>query len=227
MNWKTPSLHFSDLILDSNEIYLNLGFSGTAPDAHFVEMTDQIIQEIREFCKPQAGYCIYPCEMPDDKYLVVDNQNIKVGQVITKYLKGCSHVAAFVVTAGIEFDEYCNRFKTNGDILNEFIAYSIGTEIAEAAVRFVTEKIASEAAIMQMHYTHAYCPGYCSWHVREQENLFKLFPENPCGVMLTDSHLMFPEKTVSGIIGLGMHATQSAHACDICGMVQCFKRKVS
>jgi len=227
MNWKTPSLHFSDLILDSNEIYLNLGFSGTAPDAHFVEMTDQIIQEIREFCKPQAGYCIYPCEMPDDKYLVVDNQNIKVGQVITKYLKGCSHIAAFVVTAGIEFDEYCNRFKANGDILNEFITYSIGTEIAEAAVRFVTEKIASEAAIMQMHYTHAYCPGYCSWHVREQENLFKLFPEKPCGVMLTESHLMFPEKTVSGIIGLGMHATQSAHACDICGMVQCFKRKVS
>lgn len=227
MNWKTPSLHFSDLILDSNEIYLNLGFSGTAPDAHFVEMTDQILHEIREFCKPQAGYCILPCEMPDDKYLVADNQSIKVGQVITKYLKGCSHIAAFVVTAGTEFDSYCNRFKEAGDIVNEFIAYSVGTEIAEAAVCFVSEKIASEAAIMQMHYTHAYCPGYCSWHVREQENLFKLFPEKPCGVTLTESNLMFPEKTVSGIIGLGMDATQSAHACDICGMVQCFKRKVS
>ena len=125
----------------------------------------------------------------------------------------------------MEFDDYCNRLKAEGDIVSEFIAYSIGTEIAEAAVRFVSEKISVEATSMKMGYTHSYSPGYCSWHVREQENLFRVMPEKPCGITLNESNLMFPEKSVSGIIGLGTNVQLTAHSCEICGMITCYKRK--
>ncbi len=224
-NWITYTLKLSDLDLDLNEIYLNLGYKGTVPDAHFVEMVQQLLLEISEFCKPTIGYCINEGTMPDAKFLAINNQLIKVGQIITKYMHNCSHFAAFVVTAGMEFDEYCNHLKADGDIVSEFIAYSIGTEIAEAAVRYVSEKVAAEAIAMNMGYTHSYSPGYCSWHVREQENLFKIMPEKPCGITLNESNLMFPEKSVSGIIGLGTNVKPKTHSCEICGMVTCFKRK--
>jgi hypothetical protein len=225
MKWNTYIIELSNLELDTNEIYLNLGYGGAEPDAHFVEFVQQMLLDISGFCKPTVGYCINKGTMPDTKFLVINNQPIKVGQIITKYLNDCSHFAAFVVTAGLEFDDYCNRLKAEGDIVSEFIAYSIGTEIAEAAVRFVSSKIAHDAAAMNMGYTHSYSPGYCSWHVREQENLFKLFPEKPCGITLNESNLMFPEKSVSGIIGLGANVQLTAHSCDICGMVTCYKRK--
>jgi len=225
-NWISQNIQLSDLELDINEIYLNLGYGGSVPDAHFVEMVQAMIQDISEFCKPQIGYCINEISMPDNKFLEINQHFIKVGQVITKYLQGCTHVAAFVVTAGMEFDDYCNRLKTDGDIVSEFIAYSIGTEIAEAAVRFVSAKIAVVASALNMGYTHSYSPGYCSWHVREQENLFKIMPEKPCGITLNESNLMFPEKSVSGIIGLGANVQPTAHSCEICGMVTCFKRKM-
>jgi len=226
-NWIEYTIKLTDLELDKNEIYLNLGYKGTEPDADFVEMVQLMIQNISEFCKPIIGYCIYIGSKPDNKYLVINNQPIKVGQIITKYLNECSYFAAFVVTAGMDFDEYCNRLKAEGDIVSEFIAYSIGTEIAEAAVRYVSDKITAEATALNMGYTYTYSPGYCSWHVREQENLFKILPANPCGVTLNESNLMFPEKTVSGIMGLGANVKPIAHSCDICGMVSCFKRKTS
>ena len=224
-NWIEYTIKLTDLELDLNEIYLNLGYGGAEPDAHFVEMVQLMIQDISEFCNPQVGFGIYTGTIPENKYLLINKQLIKVGQIITKYLQGCIHYAAFVVTAGMEFDAYCTRLKAEGDIVSEFIAYSIGTEIAEAAVRYVSEKITAEAIAMNMGYTHSYSPGYCSWHVREQENLFKIMHENPCGVRLNESNLMFPEKSVSGIIGLGVNVEPKAHSCDICGMVTCFKRK--
>jgi len=224
-NWITYSIKLSDLDLDLNEIYLNLGYGGAEPDVHFVEMVQTMIQDISAFCGLQVGYCINELYMPDNKFLEINGQSIKAGQVITKYLQDCTHIATFVVTAGVEFDDYCSRLKADGDIVSEFIAYSIGTEIAEAAVRFVSEKIADEAMAMNMGYTHSYSPGYCSWHVREQENLFRTMPEKPCGITLNKSNLMFPEKSVSGIIGLGANVQLTAHSCEICGMVTCFKRK--
>lgn len=225
MSWKTNAIKLSDLALDTNEIYLNLGYGGTVPEAHFVEMVQLMLLEISEFCNPTVGYCINNGSMPDTKFLVINNQPIKVGQIITKYFYDCSHFAAFVVTAGVEFDEYCNKLKAEGDIVSEFVAYSIGSEIAEAAVRFVSTQIANDATKLNMGYTHSYSPGYCSWHVREQKNLFKILPEKPCGITLNDSNLMFPEKSVSGIIGLGMNIKPTLHSCDICGMVTCYKRK--
>jgi hypothetical protein len=225
MNWKSQTITLADLNLDMNEIYLNLGYGGNVPDIQILDMLEQMIDEITVFCQPSVGYCICEGSMPDNKHLIINNQQIKVGQVITGYFQNCTHFATFIVTAGIEFDAYYHQFKVDGDMFSEFLAYSVGTEIAEASVRFVSGKIALEAANLNMGCTHSYSPGYCSWNVREQESLFRILPEKPCGVELNESNLMYPEKSVSGIIGLGVNVTPAAHSCEICGMINCFKRK--
>jgi len=38
---------------------------------------------------------------------------------------------------------------------------------------------------------------------------------------------MHPVKSVSGIIGLGKELEITPHGCEICGMVSCFKRKMT
>ena len=224
---KTYSLTLSDLDIDKNEIYLNMGYGGQIPDLQFIEMTDQLLEFIAEFCKPQVGYIISEGIISDKNHLQISGISIKVGQVITRYLNNSTHFAGFIATAGAEFDQYLEQLKADGDIVSEFLTYSIGSEIAEAAVRFVTDKINQEAIQLGFNTTHSYSPGYCSWHVREQESLFKLFPEKPCGVELNESNLMHPVKSVSGIIGLGKDVKLTPHACEICGLVTCFKRKAT
>ena len=188
-------------------------------------MIDEMIEHIQSFCIPNTGYLIFPGIIPDKNYLEINNIRIKVGAVITKYLHNATHFAAFVVTAGEEFDNYLEQLKAEGDIVSEFLAYSIGTEIAEAAVRFITYKITEEADKSGFKITHSYSPGHCSWHVREQKQLFSLLPEKPCGVELNESSLMHPVKSVSGIIGLGKEIEITPHGCEICGLKTCYKRK--
>jgi hypothetical protein len=221
---KTYILQFSDLTLNKDEIYLNLGYGGQTPDQQFVEMIDQMLEYIGGFCAPQAGYIMLTGNIPDKNYLEINDIRIKVGPVITRYLNNSTHFAVFLASAGIEFDQYLEQLKAIGDIVSEFLAYSIGTEIAEATVRFVTDRITEEADKSGFKITHSYSPGHCSWHVREQQHLFSLLPQKSCGVELNESSLMHPVKSVSGIIGLGKNIKLTPHGCEICGLKTCFKR---
>ena len=224
---KIHTLALSDLDINKAEIYLNLGYGGQTPDQQFIEMIDQMLECISGFCAPQAGFIILSGTIPNKNYLQINDIRIKVGPVITKYLNNSTHFAAFVATAGEEFDNYLDRLKAEGDIVSEFLSYSIGSEIAEATVRFITDKITEEADKSGFKITHSYSPGHCSWHVREQQHLFSLLPEKPCGVELNESSLMHPVKSVSGIFGLGKDIKQTPHGCEICGLLTCYKRTVT
>jgi hypothetical protein len=60
--------------------------------------------------------------------------------------------------------------------------------------------------------------------VADQHKLFSFFPENCCGVSLTESALMHPIKSVSGIIGLGKEVRYREYTCNLCGLAECFYR---
>ena len=75
--------------------------------------------------------------------------------------------------------------------------------IAEAASDIMQNELGKSAAISGNKITNRYSPGYCGWQVAEQHKLFQLIPDNYCGIRLTESALMDPEKSVSGIIGIG------------------------
>ena len=51
-----------------------------------------------------------------------------------------------------------------------------------------------------------------------------MFEGNTCGVRLTDSSLMVPIKSVSGIIGIGEKVRKLDYTCGLCDSKKCFKR---
>ena len=220
------AIPFSNLQINRQEIYLNLGYGGQTPDNIIVEMVEQIIVHANLFCCPNAGFSIFPGKIVDKDFLEINQVSLKIGRVIAKYFDSATYFAIFVATVGIEYDNYLHQLRTEGDIVNEFLADAVGSEIAEATVRYITERIGEHAIGMGFSVTHPYSPGYCSWHVREQQALFSLLPVEPCGISLNDSSLMVPVKSVSGMIGLGVDILESPYACEICGLQTCYKRKL-
>jgi hypothetical protein len=221
----TITLTLSDLQLDLNEIYLNLGYRGQLPDDHIIQMIDDIISCASQFCNPKVGYDFFDKLNINRYFITINNIPIKTGNKIAEYMLSATKIAAFVVTAGEEYDKYLYKLKEANDIVTEFFADAIGSEIAEASVRYVTHLVGQKAEETKLLTTSSYGPGYCGWHVREQKQLFSLFPENPCGIKLNDSSLMHPVKSVSGIIGLGTKIVPTPFACEVCGLQTCFKRK--
>jgi hypothetical protein len=73
-----------------------------------------------------------------------------------------------------------------------------------------------------------YSPGYCGWHVSGQKELFALLGNEPAGIMLTESCLMHPLKSVSGVIVAGLpeihQFTNDYGFCTACAGKECRER---
>ena len=117
--------------------------------------------------------------------------------------------------------------KAAGDMVRVFIADALGSVIAEKCADRMEQHLQTEIDKLQWHHTNRFSPGYCGWHVSQQQLLFPLFNGHTCGVRLTDSSLMVPIKSVSGIIGLGSTVRHLDYTCGLCDFKQCYKRKAA
>ena len=132
----------------------------------------------------------------------------------------------FICTSGIEYETYQQRLKAEGDLVRVFIADALGSVIAEKTADQMELAVQENINKLGWHHTNRFSPGYCGWHVSQQQLLFPLFEGNTCGVTLTDSSLMVPIKSVSGIMGIGKEVRKLEYTCGLCDFEKCYKRKL-
>lgn len=70
---------------------------------------------------------------------------------------------------------------------------------ADQAAQWVQDLVEAELSMAGIRYS----PGYCGWHISGQEALFAKLKPEAIGLRLTDSFLMDPLKSVSGVIVFG------------------------
>ena len=148
-----------------------------------------------------------------------------MGRIILRQLRGSEAYALFICTCGVKFEAYQQRLKQQGDMVRVFIADALGSVIAEHCADQMEIALQESIDKLGWHHTNRFSPGYCGWHVSQQQLLFPLFQGHTCGVTLTDSSLMLPIKSVSGIIGLGASVRKLNYTCGLCDFKQCYKRK--
>lgn len=221
------TLSYDDLGVSPGEIYEQMGYGDSAPDNDVVEETQRMIEEVRRILRPK--FCFFVADGVldiDDFTLDAVGRRFNIGRIIARQLRGSSRYVFFVATAGIEFEEFQHRLKAEGDMVRIFIADSIGSVLAEKTADKMEEALQSLLDPYGWKHTNRFSPGYCGWHVREQQKLFSVFPiADPCGVTLTDSSLMVPIKSVSGVIGVGADVRKLEYTCGLCDFKQCYKRR--
>ena len=207
-------LQYGDLDISLSELYEQMGYGETVPDEATVRETEAIVTEVKDFLKPR--FCFFVLrELPD----------FSIGKIIEHQLKGAEAYALFICTAGTEYEEYQKSLKEEGDMVRVFIADALGSVIAEKTADCMEQSLQESIHKLGWHHTNRFSPGYCGWHVSEQQLLFPLFGGDTCGVSLTESSLMMPIKSVSGIIGLGPQVRHLDYTCGLCDFKQCYKRK--
>ncbi len=229
------TLTYDDLGVTMPEIYEQMGY-GSATDADIESRVGEdvksevleVLRDIESFLRPKLCFYIGKAMLDEElNTLHISGRTMNVGKIITRQLRGSSLYAFFVCTAGTSFQQYQDRLKAEGDIVREFAANAIGSVLAEktadAMERELEAFLADKAGL---RHTNRFSPGYCGWHVREQKLLFSTFPEaNPCDVRLTDSCLMLPIKSVSGVIGIGENVRKLDYTCGLCDYAKCYKRR--
>lgn len=207
-------LTYDDLMITPVEVYEQMGYHDAEPDAVTKAELTQIISEVSQWLRPQFSY-----------FVVSVQPTFDMGNIILRQLRGSEAYALFICTAGVAYEAYQQRLKERGDMVRVFIADALGSVIAEKCADQMEKALQESIDKLGWKHTNRFSPGYCGWHVSQQQLLFPLFQGHTCGVMLTDSSLMVPIKSVSGIVGLGKDVRHLDYTCGLCDFKQCYKRK--
>lgn len=208
------TIDYDALRISDADIFEAMGYRSAAPDEATRQELQAIVGEVRRWLQPAFCYQVVRALPP-----------FAMGRIIEGQLRGAEAYAVFLCTSGTAFEAYQQRLKAEGDMVRTFLADALGTVIAEHCADRMEEALQQSVDKLGWHRTNRFSPGYCGWHVSEQQLLFPLFEGHTCGVRLTASSLMVPIKSVSGIIGLGPAVRYRDYTCGLCTAEHCFRRR--
>jgi hypothetical protein len=218
---------FEQLNLSMEIVEKIMGYApGASPDP-IPDMITSALKKSRELSAIEGGIYISDKFKSDRENggFWLDDKYFEVGAKISALLRKSEGAALFLCTVGKEISEYGGVLMAKGEVLEGYIFDIIGSLSVESAMNLIHDTFEKEMRDAGVGITNRYSPGYCEWSVGEQQKLFSFFPERFCGVELTESSLMTPVKSVSGIIGFGAEAKRLGHECSLCNLKSCIYRK--
>lgn len=194
----------------------------------YLYMQQRLEELISSDLEAVGGYAIGAIEALDiaSGRLTVEGVAFEVGSQVCGYLKGADEAAFFLCTAGALFSDEAHALNESGDFMEAYIIDAIGSLSVERAMDRIHKALETEQAERGLKITNRYSPGYCNWPLKDQRPLFDFVGENPTGIVLSESCLMHPIKSVSGVIGIGEKARRRAYGCVICKNTTCIYRRL-
>ena len=185
-----------------------------------LEKLGKLAGRARAVGKPKAVFrTAYIEERTDDRVRV--NGVVFSSRVLRVNLDKAHRVFPYVATCGKELEEWSQGIE---DILEKFWADAIKEMAVKQMVRHLNEYLTEHFQPGKLSRMN---PGsLADWPLPEQRPLFSILEDGPrtIGVHLTESFLMMPIKSVSGI---WFPTEESFESCKLCPREKCPGRRAA
>ena len=208
----------SRIEIDRQQLLRSLGYGNSAPPARITVLIDDYLENIPELIEPSFSYVIKDLVLVYGSSTVIEGPSVFQSEVVSRLLERCDKVAVFIVTLGSYLEEMVQCLAEDKLILQATVLDAIGSAAVEVLVESVRDRIRRSASIEGLGVSRYFGPGHCDWDVSQQEVVFQALDGNHTGVQLADRYLMLPQKSASGIIGIG--PASEVEAYDPCGTCQ-------
>jgi hypothetical protein len=142
-----------------------------------------------------------------------------VSPLLAKNLKGANKAFPYIITVGPELEQAAAAQR---DLLKQYYLEEIANLALEQAAAWLAAHLEARYGVTGLSNLS---PGsLVDWPITEQPKLFSIFgdTERLIGVRLTDSMLMVPRKSISGIL---FPSEEGFVACQLCDREHCQGRK--
>ena len=179
-----------------------------------------LLRVAAECARPKAMYKEAYVETGDDDRVRLDGVTF-VSRPLRMNLDSVHRVFAYVATCGREVDEAA---PAPGDVLKAFWWDAIKADLLSAARTYLTNHVKTRYRLGKTAYMSPGSADATIWPIRQQRQLFRLLGnvEAKIGVQLTDSFLMVPNKSVSGIL---FPTEKDFRSCQLCHRENCPGRR--
>jgi hypothetical protein len=178
-----------------------------------------LLHEALSIARPKAVFCIAPVEKGED-YIVINDVKIE-NKFLRVNLEESSRVLPHIATCGAEIHKWYSEIK---DPILQYWADGIcelilGTAIGELHNRIRNNFIPKTVRMNSLN------PGSLKeWPISAQPVLFKIIGNvyEDLGVYLTNSFLMIPYKSISGMF---YTSSDNFENCIMCPIIKCPNRR--
>lgn len=219
-------INISNVRIDKNKIGNDIGYKvGEIPN-HFDELIVEIIDKLPIMCEIYSGYRILNLSFAkeDSSRIKIGNEYFNMDRIVTSQMKKADKAAIFLCTIGSQIETWSKKLISIGDTVKGYLVDLTASTVVENVANLLHDHIGAKSKKFGSNITNRYSPGYCNWSVAEQHKLFSFLPKDFCNVKLSDTSLMFPIKSVSGVIGIGENVKYTEYICDRCGIKDCTHR---
>ena len=187
-------------------------------------------EKIKGMLKPQLSYRIIKIDGVGRGGVKLAEGTRFKSPKLAKVLAKAESVCCFLATVGTAVDMEVDGLMRQHRYADAYVLDAIGSMSAEDIVEQFYQRMAQRQTEEGAAVTLRFSPGYCDWPIQEQRPLFRIFSgiESP-DVVLNDSCLMSPRKSVSGLFGMLPAGVKGAHRaynpCKSCAKRDCIARR--
>lgn len=149
--------------------------------------------------------------------------------ILAKIMKDCEYAICFIATIGSDVEGEIARLSEENHLSYAYILDTMGSTVIESMVDKFHKSMKERYRARGGEVTLRFSPGYCDWHISEQKKLFCVLDSSHLDVELTDSCLMQPRKSISGIFGVlpsSINPPASPYnPCSKCKKKNCLSRR--
>ncbi len=204
--------------IDADEIMHQARLSGQGEE--FEQNVRELVDAARRSVNPKAVYQVCYIESKSEDAVQIGGIGF-ASRVLATNVADVERIFPYVATCGTELDAIAVG---GGDMLLRYCMDLIKQTALGAALTYLQEHLKSTYALGR---TAVMNPGSLEdWPITQQQELFLLFGdvESLIGVRLTESFLMVPTKSLSGII---FPTEVSFESCQLCPREPCPSRRAS
>jgi hypothetical protein len=221
-----PVIAPQEIAIDDEAVFKGVGYGSQASDPDMLALYRDIKAEAIAAMDIEAGFIrIEPGFTLAQDHFVVDAVRFDCGAAVSGQLAGSVGIICFACTLGARFDLRLHTLFTEKDPLHAMFFDSVGSVAVDAVADRIEQRIIREEKKRNFACSARLSPGYCEWNVGEQHRFFALFPNNFLGISLSESAMMTPVKSISGVIGIGPDVKRLHSGCLLCTQRDCQLRK--
>ncbi|MBE0431117.1 MAG: hypothetical protein IBX67_04745 [Dehalococcoidia bacterium] len=217
-----------DIEIDKKQICQYIGYNDDHHlSARISSLIDDYSKHAHQLINPLYSYVIRKVEWARGTMALVEGSIIFKSWVVVQLLEQCQQVAIFVVTIGKYLEDTAAQLARDGLILQATVLDAIGSNAVEKVAEHAQGKIGQIAESKGLVISRRFSPGYCDWNIGQQRMIFAALTGNTVGVRLTGECLMIPQKSISGIIGIGPPDgnVERYNPCSFCEKQDCPGRR--
>lgn len=168
---------------------------------------------------------------PSDKKIEAPSLTKIKSRDVADHIKTAVYVVMLAVTIGPTLEQEVNKRFAAGQYASGHVLDAAGTTAVEQAADEACKHISAEASRLGLTCTSRFSPGYGDWDIKDQPWVLELTGGKEIGVIVNDSCILSPRKSITAIIGLipptisTEGSTCKSGGCGSCTLTNCLARK--